>query len=490
MTHVRVRKLTILFLLLDNFTKNNYCLHFTKNSYCLVSNGRWFCKICKNCKMEKSKPNPFVAFLLSSLIVLFMACSIFCQEKIQFAKPLTSFKNFSEFENFTSFLKFAYSSGMQHVDKATYLNNKERSLYTSQQINSFSWMMKNNLYGNPHSESKSSLLSNDLIDALRKSIINFFNTTVSDYTVVFTHSSKQSMKLVLEAFPFTNDSTLYFKRDSSIDIYGFQTYAKQKEAKINIVDDLKNVKASNERSLIVTELVNEATGEIMKGEEINELLQKRDNNTFVIADASLYLNKEGISLKEMNFDAVAFSFDKVVGYPSLGVLLLNKRMISFLDKPYFGGGTLVYALTQHPFEKLRLKPSERFEDGSLPFLTLSAANLSINILSKFGAQITNYISSLGETMFEKLNELKHANGNKAVKMYSDKADGSFIFAFNALFSNGTQVNTKELIKKGREQKIIMSEVFIDGKSYASASLGWLSTQSDISSLCSLIESYK
>ena len=440
--------------------------------------------------MEKIKPNPIVSFLLASMIILFMACSIFCQEKIQFSKPSASFLSFNEIGNFSSFLKLVYSNGMQHVGESTYLNNKERSLYTAQQINSFSWSMKNNLFGNPHSESKSSLLSNDLIDVLRKSIIDFFNTSISNYTVVFTHSSKQNMKLVLEAFPFNNESKLYFKKDSSVDIYGLQTFAQQKEAKISIVNDLKDVKASNEKSLIVTELVNEATGEIMKKEEINELLQKRDNNTFVIADASLYLNKESISLKEMNFDAIGFSFDKVVGYPSLGVLLLNERMIHLLNKPYFGGGTLVYALTHHPFEKLRLKPSERFEDGSLPFLTLSAANLSINIMSKFGSQRTNYISSLGETMFEKLSELKHANGNKAVKLYTNSSKENFIFAFNAFFGNGTQVDTKELIKKGRERKIKMGEVFIDGNSYASASLGWLSTQSDILALCSLIESYE
>jgi molybdenum cofactor sulfurtransferase len=64
----------------------------------------------------------------------------------------------------------------------------------------------------------------------------------------------------------------------------------------------------------------------------------------LLADASHHLQSGCLDLKTTPFSAVAFSFEKFFGFPSIGALVVSNSLIPRLVKPYFGGGTLVYAL--------------------------------------------------------------------------------------------------------------------------------------------------
>jgi len=155
-----------------------------------------------------------------------------------------------------------------------------------------------------------------------------------------------------------------------------------------------------------------------------------------VADASDFLPTQPLNLTELPFDAVVFDSEKMFGFPKLGVLVMSTRLLGVLRKPYFGGGTLVYALTTRDREKMRLRPSERFEDGSLPFLNLAAVENGMRLIDSLGrAHVASSARAHVRTMVKALRSLKNADGSKAARVYG--ANRTTMVAFNFVHANGT-----------------------------------------------------
>ena len=63
--------------------------------------------------------------------------------------------------------------------------------------------LASHLYGNPHSQNPSSLLSTDSIDGIRELVLNHFNTDSTHYDIVFTSGCTAALKLLAESFPWS-----------------------------------------------------------------------------------------------------------------------------------------------------------------------------------------------------------------------------------------------------------------------------------------------
>ena len=82
----------------------------------------------------------------------------------------------------------------------TYLDNTGCTQYPKSILERFHEDLKQNVYGNPHSTNPSSQLTTDIIDHVRYRILQHFNTTAQNYTVIFTSGATGALRLLAESF--------------------------------------------------------------------------------------------------------------------------------------------------------------------------------------------------------------------------------------------------------------------------------------------------
>ncbi|XP_064644455.1 molybdenum cofactor sulfurase-like [Lineus longissimus] len=88
---------------------------------------------------------------------------------------------------------------------AIYLDHTGATLYAKSQIEAYSEDLLTHVYGNPHSLNASSQLTTDLVDQVRFRILQHFNTTPEEYSIIFTSGATASLKLLAESFDFVGD---------------------------------------------------------------------------------------------------------------------------------------------------------------------------------------------------------------------------------------------------------------------------------------------
>ena len=108
----------------------------------------------------------------------------------------------------------------------TYLDHAGATLYSSVQLQSYLSDLTTHLYGNPHSQNPSSKLSSDVVEQTRERVLNHFNTSMSQYDVVFTSGCTGALNLLADSFPwvglnepspFTRTSHTHGKSTHSMD---------------------------------------------------------------------------------------------------------------------------------------------------------------------------------------------------------------------------------------------------------------------------------
>ena len=76
-------------------------------------------------------------------------------------------------------------------------------MYSRSQLEAHFKDLTASLYGNPHSQNQSSTLTSESIDNVRRLVLQHFNTTSSDYDIVFTSGCTGALRLLSESFPFS-----------------------------------------------------------------------------------------------------------------------------------------------------------------------------------------------------------------------------------------------------------------------------------------------
>lgn len=332
----------------------------------------------------------------------------------------------------------------RNVRNLDYSNN---FLYPDSMITDMVELLSHDLFGNTHSESKSSERSTDAVDDLRQDILKFLGTSIEKYTVIFTHSNGQALKAFIEAFPFNSSSTFSYSASSHNDILGLRYYAQKKSATLksfnfNTIQQDFSAFSMTGPNLAVFPLVDLFDGTTLTENEIAQIISMNNeaHQLFTLADASHYLMTNRLDLTKNPFSAVTFSFDHLFGYPRLGVLVLNNDLINTLEKPYFGGGTLVYALPSKDVVKMRLRPSERYEDGSLPFLNIAAVSSGFKLMETLKwSNVHQHIRNMTKKIIEILNEEgKYSDGTKGIIIYGNNKQESIV-SFNIIDKNTQKV---------------------------------------------------
>ncbi|XP_072939352.1 molybdenum cofactor sulfurase [Epargyreus clarus] len=352
------------------------------------------------------------------------------------------------------------TSEFSRLGEKSYLDNAGAAIYPQCLLPKINYDLMNNVYMNPHSDK----YTRDCLEQIRCLVLTHFNTDPSNYTVIFTSGATQSLKLVAESFEFTpeeNDSddcgSFVYLRDNHTSVLGLREIVKEVNA--DIVDisheefttalnpiHLKSFKRNAEKhsvnSIVAYPAQSNFNGykyplhciENIKNGCLNSCLKRHlcevNCNWYVLLDAASYVATNKLDLSQTQPDFVCLSFYKIFGYPTgLGALLVKNTSADVLSKKkFFGGGTVDIVLTSEDFHVKRQELHERFEDGTIPFLSVLALKHCFDTLNDMIPRVINndvmdtishHTYYLAKDLYHQLNDLRHPNGNKAAVFYLD-----------------------------------------------------------------------
>lgn len=99
-----------------------------------------------------------------------------------------------------------------------YLDHAGATQYSDKLLADVFDNLRSNVYGNPHT----SKAIEDLVDQVRYKVLEFFNTSTEEYSVIFTSGATASLKLLAESFDFGGDGSFVYLRDNHTSVLGMR----------------------------------------------------------------------------------------------------------------------------------------------------------------------------------------------------------------------------------------------------------------------------
>ncbi|EFN72786.1 Molybdenum cofactor sulfurase [Camponotus floridanus] len=371
-----------------------------------------------------------------------------------------------------------------------YVDHAGATLYSDTQIRKVGADLHGSLYANPHSIGIGSSMTQDIIERMRYRILSHFNTTPDEYSVIFTSGATASLKIIAEGFRFKaneNNETnrhagnFVYVQDNHTSVLGMRDVVAARGAEVICLDHNRAFhifsqhaispnpdERQNSNSLFVYSAQCNFSGMKYPLEWIGDahtgalsiVVSEPSTRWYVLLDAAGFVPTNNLDLSIFKPDFVCVSFYKMFGYPTgIGALLVKNSNSDILDKIYYGGGTVDVALSSEMFHKKRQVLHQRFEDGTVSFLSIASLQYGFEILSKLTMdQISRHVFSLAQTLHHSLLTLHHCNGKPVVKLYSDsdyenRSTQGGIVTFNLIRSNGEYVGYMEVVNMAALFKI-------------------------------------
>lgn len=333
----------------------------------------------------------------------------------------------------TSVLDKLRKTDYKRLDKQkhVYLDYTGGNLYAESQIKKHLDSLKSQTFGNPHSTNPTSLLSTQRVEETRRAVLDFFNAG-DDYFCVFTANASGALKLVGESYPFDENAFMLLSIDNHNSVNGIREFAKKKGAKFlyNTIDPdtlklnreelIKNLDdhSTAKNKLFAFPAQSNVSG-VKHPLDLIELAQNKGWD--VLLDTAAYVPSNKLNLQKVKPDFASISFYKIFGYPTgLGCLLIKKTKFDKLVKPWYAGGTV--SLASAVYDAHYLMPNhERFEEGTINYLDIPAIKIGLDHIQKIGVETINKrVQALTAWTMNALDQLKHDNGNKLVKVFGTK----------------------------------------------------------------------
>ncbi|TVU08500.1 hypothetical protein EJB05_41905 [Eragrostis curvula] len=110
----------------------------------------------------------------------------------------------------------------KRLEGTVYLDHAGATLYSEAQMANVVKDLTTNVYGNPHSQSDSSMAASDLVASARHQVLKYFNASPRDYRCVFTSGATSALKLVGECFPWSRDSCYVYTMENHNSVLGIR----------------------------------------------------------------------------------------------------------------------------------------------------------------------------------------------------------------------------------------------------------------------------
>jgi selenocysteine lyase/cysteine desulfurase len=285
-----------------------------------------------------------------------------------------------------------------------YLDYTGSALYGTSQIREHFALLESGVFGNPHSESAPSRAASEVMGRARREVLRFFDTDESTHDVIFTSNTTAAVKLVAESYPFSSDRGLVLSADNHNSINGVREFARRAGAPVTYLeldDDLRLVaELPAGPGLFAFPAQSNFSG---VRHPLSLVAEAHARGLDVLLDIAAFAPSHALSLRECKAGFAALSFYKLFGYPTgLGALIVRLDAMQRLTRPWFSGGTIMYASVRADTHRMR-STHEAFEDGTPDFLGLAALPAGFALLQRVGMDgLANHVASLTATLLDSL----------------------------------------------------------------------------------------
>jgi selenocysteine lyase/cysteine desulfurase len=319
------------------------------------------------------------------------------------------------------------------AQRHAYLDYTGSALYAESQLRAHHQLLESSILGNPHSDSEASRASTDRIAAARDRVLRFFGVDGSTHALIFTANTTAAIKLVAESYPFSPRVPLVLSADNHNSMNGMRELAARKGApvftlplddELRLRDPIAVLRAAGGAGLLAFPAQSNFSGVL---HPLSIVRDAQRHGLDVLLDVAAFVPGHALSLRECPADFAALSFYKLFGYPTgLGALIARHDALARLRRPWFAGGTVLYASVAARTHLLRAG-HEAFEDGTPDFLSIAALDAGFELLDDVQmSRLTTHVEGLTQLLLEGLRAMPHV----CIYGPSDDAERGGTVAFN------------------------------------------------------------
>ncbi len=345
----------------------------------------------------------------------------------EFEKFIAAYPTYKETEKLDTLRANDYArlDKLSHV----YLDYTGGGLYAASQIKDHQVLLRDNVFGNPHSSNPTSMAATTLVEGARDYVLEFFNADPEVYDVIFTPNASGALKLIGEAYPFEQNGRYMLAFDNHNSVNGIREFAHAHGAPVHYVPV-----ALPEMRLPHNQL---QAGWAQATSEGNNLFSFPAQSNFsgvqhplewiveaqeagwdVLLDAAAFVPTNKLDLSRIAPDFVVLSFYKIFGYPTgLGALIAKREALGKLRRPWFAGGTITVASVQAETHYMA-EGHTAFEDGTVDYLNIPAVKIGLEHIAEVGYDaIHERVLCLTGWLLDNLSAMKHSSGVPLAKIY-------------------------------------------------------------------------
>jgi molybdenum cofactor sulfurtransferase len=337
-----------------------------------------------------------------------------------------------------------------------YLDYTGGSLYAASQVEEHHRMLREGVYGNPHSANPTSSAASALVDRARAAVLRAFDAPEDEYVCIFTPNATGALKLVGEGYPWRPRDRFLATFDNHNSVNGIREFARRGGASTAYVPveapDLRVAESTLREHLesgaeCAHHLFAYPAQSNFSGVKhpLEWIELAHEHGWDVMLDCAAFAPTSRLDLSVFKPDFVSVSFYKMFGYPTgLGALLARRDALRRLDRPWFSGGTVVAANVGGDLA-VPLPGHAGFEDGTVDYLGIPAVEVGLRHVERIGIDvISRRVEALGTWLLAGLARLCHADGGPAARIYGPATwDGrGATIALNFLHPDGRVVDER------------------------------------------------
>ncbi len=310
-----------------------------------------------------------------------------------------------------------------------YLDYTGGGMHAASQIDAHAELLRTRVLGNPHSANPTSLAMTELVEGARRYVAEFFDAPDDDYLVVFTPNASGALRVVGESYRFEHGSHFALTYDNHNSVNGIREFAKARGAAVDYVPvvapELRLDRAAmtevlsgadrSKRNLLAFPAQSNYSGVQHPLDLVDEA---HEHGWDVLVDMAAFAPTNRVDIAALRPDFAAFSFYKLMGFPTgIGCLLIRRDRLGSLHRPWFAGGTITIASVQGDGYYLH-DDEAAFEDGTVDYLNIPAVETGLRHLDRIGVEVIHErVRCLTEWLLGALGSLRHTNGAPLVRVF-------------------------------------------------------------------------
>jgi len=310
-----------------------------------------------------------------------------------------------------------------------YLDYTGGSLYAESQLRQHQDLLRQNVFGNPHSFNPTSLAMTHLVEQARAYVLEFFNASPDEYVAIFTPNASGALKLVGEAYPFGPGDHYLLTFDNHNSVNGIREFARAQGAKFTYLPIVQpELRIDPDKLEKYLDLAQPGAHNLFAfpaqsnfsgvQHPLEMIAQARAKGWDLLVDCAAFAPTNQLDVGHWQPDFVPLSFYKMFGYPTgVGCLLARKSALAKLERPWYAGGTITVSSVQGDGHYLA-EGEAGFEDGTVNYLNLPAVEIGLRHVAAIGVDaLHERVVCLTGWLIDNLLALRHNNGKPLVHIH-------------------------------------------------------------------------